>query len=111
MSKSHVWDYRSGSCSECGITQSEYLNAPSWDELFCPGSNKKPNCCTRPSKVFLGGKWVCETCDKNDTFMAPPKGFSSSENSNGFTTRECTCGARFRGTPDKHYIWCDLEID
>lgn len=111
MINSHKWN--NGQCEICGITEDQYLAAYSWDELFCHGAKKVGDCCNRPSKVFVGNKWVCETCDTNDIFKKPPPAEFNrvTKGAEGFKNRECTCGAKFRGTPDRHYIWCDLEED
>lgn len=62
----HEWSIKD-ICRFCGIAKEDYLNSSEWYVMFCSGENStspaKRSCCEFPSRVNIGGKWICETCD------------------------------------------------
>jgi len=121
---SHSWDANSGDyCIVCGITKQGYLNDYDWGAAFCTGGAPVANaqlsfsdqCCGIPSVIYLGGKWLCETCGKEDT----TRGNKMDEKrldyySYRMVPREvidktCKCGALHTSTPNTHSPWCDLR--
>ncbi len=107
----HDWDDKTGICIACGITTTEYMNEMEWSIMFCPGQKqlelpiqKATTCCNFPAIIYLGGKWLCESCG------APDKDLNTNKTGN-YTVTKCTCGAlKVHGdnTPG-HYNDCDLR--
>ena len=108
VSMNHEW--QNDICKMCGVTASQYMNQADWDILFCPGQPQmilplqKTTCCNFPAIIYLGGKWLCESCGKLD-------GELNTNKTGNYTITKCTCGAlKVHGdnTPG-HYNDCDLR--
>jgi len=96
-------------CQNCGLTASQYMNDSQWDILFCPGNPvslpvQETTCCSFPSIVYLGSRWVCESCG------VPDKDLNTNKTGN-YTVTKCTCGALkiYGENPPGHYNDCDLR--
>lgn len=90
----HKWDITLDVCTKCGLSKQFYLQSMDWDVIWCAGSGtKNKSCCANESPVYLGQKWMCETCgrDREDYKMRG----------------KCTCGASKTSNPDHHSNWCD----
>jgi hypothetical protein len=118
--KNHIWDHNTDTCIDCGTSKQMWLGESEWSALFCQAPPNTPPtvaCCDNPSFIYIGSRWVCETCGKNDErdnaawkakiihdpnqYLPVKKALQKED--------KCVCGALHTSTPNKHSTWCELR--